>query len=83
MCAKTSRRLVIDASVARAAGIINGLGSIGAVLQGRLTSEVSTRFGWGALFGVFVVLATVSALVLAWPGRRTVTRGSTAAAPVP
>ncbi|MEK6606048.1 MAG: MFS transporter [Myxococcota bacterium] len=49
---------------ATAAGWINGLGSIGAVLQGVLTAEVSARFGWDALFYVFVALALLAALAM-------------------
>jgi sugar phosphate permease len=49
---------------ATAAGVINGLGSLGPIVQGRLTSSVSTRFGWRALFGLLGVTALVSALVV-------------------
>ena len=48
-------------AAAQAAGIINGLGSIGGVLQEVVTREVSARFGWNALFYVFVGLALLSA----------------------
>ena len=47
-----------------AAGIINGLGSIGAAFQGLVTAGVSERWGWGALFYVFVGLALCSGLAL-------------------
>jgi sugar phosphate permease len=49
---------------AAAAGFINGLGSVGAVLQGVVTAEVSERYGWDALFQVFVWLSVMAALLL-------------------
>ena len=52
-------------STASAAGIINGMGSVGAILQGILTTQISQRYGWDVLFYVFVVLAVLSAVVLA------------------
>ncbi|MEP7124848.1 MAG: MFS transporter [Byssovorax sp.] len=51
-------------AAAQAAGIINGLGSIGGVLQEVVTRQVSDRFGWNALFYVFVGLALLSAVGL-------------------
>jgi sugar phosphate permease len=53
-----------EAAAATAAGAINGLGSIGAILQGSLTSSVSTHFGWNALYYLFVVLAVAGAAAL-------------------
>ena len=50
--------------VAKAAGFINGVGSTGAVFQGLVTSGVSEKFGWDALFYVFVALALLSSLAL-------------------
>jgi len=47
-----------------AAGFINGLGSVGAVLQGALTAWVSRRYGWDALFTIFLVLAALAAVAL-------------------
>jgi sugar phosphate permease len=52
------------AAAATAAGVINGLGSIGAILQGWITVGISQALGWGALFYFFVALALVSALAL-------------------
>lgn len=46
------------------AGFINGVGSVGAILQGLVTAYVSRLFGWSALFYVFVFIAFLSALVL-------------------
>ena len=51
-------------TAASAAGIINGMGSIGAILQGVVTAVVSDIFGWSALFYLFIGLALVSALAL-------------------
>jgi OPA family sugar phosphate sensor protein UhpC-like MFS transporter len=51
-------------AAAQAAGIINGLGSIGGVLQETVTRGVSRAFGWDALFYVFVALALLSAVGL-------------------
>ncbi len=47
-----------------AAGIINGLGSIGAVLSGIVTATVSKAYGWETLFWVFVGFAILSSLAL-------------------
>lgn len=49
---------------ATAAGFINGMGSVGAVLQGWLTAWISARYGWNALFTVFVALSIFAALAL-------------------
>lgn len=51
-------------AAASAAGIINGIGSAGPILQGVVTVKVSEAFGWEALFYVFVALALVSAAAL-------------------
>ncbi len=53
-----------------AAGAINGVGSLGAILQGTLTAEVAARYGWSALFRVFVWLALICALALLPYARR-------------
>ena len=47
-----------------AAGIINGLGSTGAVLSGIFTATISEAFGWQTLFWVFVAFAVLSSLAL-------------------
>ncbi len=57
-------------SAATAAGMINGMGSVGAVLQGRVTSVLSGRFGWNALYYFFVGLALVAAAMLRWGSGR-------------
>ncbi len=58
-----------DRAAGSAAGIINGLGSIGGACQGVVTAYVSQTWGWNALFLFFVAFAVVSAfalLPLAW-----------------
>ncbi|MFO0658828.1 MAG: MFS transporter [Polyangiaceae bacterium] len=47
-----------------AAGMVNGLGSLGAVLQELVTRGVSKRFGWDALFYTFVAMALLAAVAL-------------------
>lgn len=51
-------------AAATAAGVINGLGSIGAILQGWVTVGLSQAVGWSALFYFFVALALASAFAL-------------------
>ncbi len=51
-------------AAAIAAGLINAIGSLGAVFQELVTRGLSTRFGWGALFYAFVGFALLSALAL-------------------
>ena len=48
-----------------ACGVINGMGSIGGVVQGFVTVAVSDRYGWNALFTVFIGLAVAAAVALA------------------
>jgi sugar phosphate permease len=51
-------------AAASAAGIINGLGSVGAILQGVVTATISAVYGWDALFYVFVMTATLAAVAV-------------------
>lgn len=51
-------------AAALACGVINGLGSIGAVCQGYMVDYVSDTYGWEALFSVFLGLAIVGTLAL-------------------
>lgn len=51
-------------AAALAAGMINGIGSIGAILQELVTRGVSGRWGWNALFHCFVGFALVGAVCL-------------------
>jgi len=47
-----------------AAGVVNGMGSIGAVLQGALTALIAEKYGWGALFVTLAVLSALSVVSL-------------------
>lgn len=49
---------------ALATGFVNGIGSLGALLQGLFVPAIAARFGWPALFPVFVGLAVLSVLAL-------------------
>jgi sugar phosphate permease len=52
------------AGAATAVGLVNGLGSLGALLQGALTVGVQRAAGWDGLFYAFVGLALASAACL-------------------
>jgi OPA family glycerol-3-phosphate transporter-like MFS transporter len=47
-----------------AAGFINGVGSVGAVLGGSLPGIISQRWGWGPLFYALAACAFLAALLL-------------------
>lgn len=47
-----------------ATGFVNGIGSLGALLQGVFVPAIAARFGWPALFPVFVGLAALAVLAL-------------------
>jgi sugar phosphate permease len=49
------------AAAATAVGLVNGIGSVGALFQGVLTVGVQEAWGWKGLFHVFVGLAVVAA----------------------
>ncbi len=51
-------------AAALAAGLINGIGSVGAVFQEAVTRGASARWGWDGLFRVFVVLSLLAAVSL-------------------
>ncbi len=53
-----------DAQAATAVGVVNGMGSLGALLQGVLTVSVQQAFGWNALFYVFFALALLACVCL-------------------
>jgi sugar phosphate permease len=53
-----------SAAAGTAVGIVNGLGSLGALFQGALTIGVQQALGWNALLYVFVGLAMLAALCL-------------------
>ena len=54
----------VTAGAALAAGVVNGLGSIGGVMQELVTTVVSERWGWTTLFYVFLVLSLLAAVSL-------------------
>jgi sugar phosphate permease len=47
-----------------ATGFVNGIGSIGPILQGLLVPSLAKHYGWQALFPTLVALALCAALVL-------------------
>ena len=51
-------------ATARVAGIINGIGSFGAIFSPMLVAWVSERFGWSALFFGFVGVTVMASLLL-------------------
>lgn len=54
-------------ALATVTGVINGSGSVGAVLQAYLTAYISSRLGWAALYSSLAVTCLFSALVLIVP----------------
>ncbi|APR77889.1 Glycerol-3-phosphate transporter [Minicystis rosea] len=57
-------------AAALAAGLINGIGSVGAIFQEAVTRGVSERWGWNGLFRVFVGLSLFGVICLAPTFRR-------------
>lgn len=60
-------------AAATATGFVNGLGSIGSVLEGVLVPVMSKRYGWESVFQSFVWLALLAVLCLVptfWLGER-------------
>jgi OPA family sugar phosphate sensor protein UhpC-like MFS transporter len=51
-------------AAARACGVVNGVGSIGGIVQGFVTVWISDTYGWDAMFQVFMVLAFLAAIPL-------------------
>jgi len=49
---------------ALAAGLINGVGSTGQLLSPFAVAYVSDKYGWDSLFGLFVFVALIAALLL-------------------
>ena len=47
-----------------ASGLVNGAGSIGAVLQGALTAYIADKYGWGALFCTLAAMSALSVFTL-------------------
>ena len=75
ICGAAAQDLGGKHNVAKVAGFINGIGSVGAVFQGIVTSRVSAAFGWNALFYLFVGLAMLSSIALLI-GKRPVARAT-------
>jgi sugar phosphate permease len=51
-------------AAATATGLVNGVGSLGAILQGALNAWVSRAYGWHAVFFSFVTFSLLGALAL-------------------
>jgi sugar phosphate permease len=65
ICGAAAQDLGGKNNVAKAAGFINGVGSVGAIFQGVVTSNVSKLHnGWNKLFYLFVALALLSSIAL-------------------
>lgn len=47
-----------------ASGIVNGVGSVGAILQGTVVLFVTETYGWTALFHVLAVLCAAAVIFL-------------------
>lgn len=64
------------------AGAINGIGSVGAILQGAVTAYVTETWGWDALFKLFTAMALVAAVAV-WGTMLTVRQSNRSTAPTP
>jgi sugar phosphate permease len=53
-------------AVSMATGFVNGVGSLGALIEGLTLPTLARRFGWNALFPLLVGMAVLAALCL-WP----------------
>ena len=49
---------------ALSAGLINGIGSVGQLLSPAAVAYVSHKYGWNALFELFVIVALIAAILL-------------------
>ena len=61
---------------ATAAGLINGMGSVGQIFSPLLVAYVADQFGWNSMFYLFVIFALISGTLLAFKwnyGRRSTT----------
>ncbi len=68
------------AAAATATGLVNGVGSLGGILEGLTLPALSTRFGWPVMFPLLAGLALCSALALIPAARRPDTPASAAIA---
>lgn len=64
MAGATVQDVAPPGTTASAGGFVNGVGSIGQILSPMLVAEVSSRYGWGAVFPVLGVVAAVGGLIL-------------------
>jgi sugar phosphate permease len=64
VCSVAAQDLGGSSAAGTAAGVINGVGSVGAIAQGMLTAYVADHYGWGALFRTFTWMAFACALLL-------------------
>jgi sugar phosphate permease len=62
------------AAAATATGLVNGVGSLGGMLEGLSLPAISARFGWQAMFPLLSGLAVCAALALIPAARRPDTR---------
>jgi OPA family sugar phosphate sensor protein UhpC-like MFS transporter len=53
-------------AVSMATGFVNGVGSVGALVEGLTVPALAKHFGWNALFPALVAMAVLAALCL-WP----------------
>lgn len=51
-------------AVGSVAGLLNSMGSAGSIFQSGATAYISTAFGWGALFSLFVACSFASSMIL-------------------
>jgi len=51
-------------SGAAVTGLINGVGTMGAVLEGPLVGFISDKYGWGAMFMFMIILSALSSLMV-------------------
>jgi sugar phosphate permease len=62
-------------AAATATGLVNGIGSLGALVEGLAVPALSARFGWTALFPTLLLASLAAALALAPVALRRGTRG--------
>ena len=55
----------VGGGTATAAGIVNGVGSIGQLLSAPIVAYVAEQYGWDYVFSVFVAFALAGAGLLA------------------
>jgi sugar phosphate permease len=63
--ASASQEAAGPEAAASSTGFVNGVGSVGAILQGYVTVGIRQAYGWSAVFYVFVAFALLSAAALA------------------